>query len=594
MPENTLRVACDIETDSLTPTIIHCIVCQNLDTGEVHTFRQGECYDKFRSFADNVDLWIGHNFISFDAPVIAKLVGVSIPLSKIRDTLIMSQMHEPDRSKPEGVGPKTGPHSLESWGIRFKSAKIDFTDYLNYSEDMVTYCKQDVKLTAHLYKHLVEKMKNWSESSIVLEHQVKSIVAQQELNGFPLDQRKADMLVAKLEEAKDKLESDVRVEFRPLPVPHKPNALVTPKITKAGVWSLTNIKCLGDHMKYVVGPFTRVNWPEFNLGSRPQIGRYLIYFGWKPKVFTETGQAQVDESILEGVNIPQAQLIQRYLMLEKRLAQVNSWLEHMDLDSKVRGRVITIGAVSNRMTHSTPNIAQVPQANDSTPYGKECRECFTSGDDKDYVLFGTDASGLELRCLAHYMGDKEYMQEILDGDIHTKNMEAAGLTDRDQAKTFIYAFLYGAGSAKIGSIVGGNAKAGKKLIDSFLSETPALAALKKRVADAAKRNYIQALDGRLLKIRMPHAALNQLLQGMGAIVCKQWLVEITKLYKQQQLDVQLVASIHDEYQFIVHKDDVPKMGAVVKDAIKKAEEVLNVKCPLDCDWSVGNNWAETH
>lgn len=586
-----LRMGCDIETDAIDATLIHCIVCQDLDTDEVHTFRQGECYEEFVSFAATIDMWVGHNFISFDAPVIARLTGVSIPLSRIRDTLIMSQMQEPDRAKPEGAGPKTGPHSLESWGIRFKSPKIDFTDYLNFSEDMVTYCRQDVKLTIHLYKWLVDKMKNWSESSIVLEHQVKSIIAQQELNGFPLDHRKTDLLIAMFEEAKDKLEGEVREEFRPLPTFKR---VVQPKRIKTGAFNAGQIKCLGMSKDYVCGDFSLIDWPEFNLGSRPQIGRWLIHFGWKPKLFTETGKPQVDEKVLEGVKIPQAQLIQRFLMLQKRIAQANSWIEYMDDDGRVRGRVSTIGAVSNRMTHSSPNIAQVPKAADNTPYGKECRECFTSGDNPDYVLFGTDASGLELRCLAHYMGDKDYMNEILSGDIHTANMKAAGLTNRDQAKTFIYAFLYGAGSAKIGSIVGGSSKAGKKLIDSFLAGTPALALLKKRVADAAKRNYIQAIDGRLLKIRMPHAALNQLLQGMGAIVCKQWLVEITKLYRQQKLDVQLVASIHDEYQFIVHKDHVEAMGMVVKDAIKKAELVLKVNCPLDCDWSVGDNWSQTH
>jgi DNA polymerase I-like protein with 3'-5' exonuclease and polymerase domains len=93
------------------------------------------------------------------------------------------------------------------------------------------------------------------------------------------------------------------------------------------------------------------------------------------------------------------------------------------------------------------------------------------------VLVGCDASSLELRCLAHYMRDDDYTKEVVEGDIHTANQKAAGLETRDQAKTFIYAFIYGAGAAKIGSIVGGTAGDGQKLIDNFLAREKLLTKL---------------------------------------------------------------------------------------------------------------------
>ena len=211
---------------------------------------------------------------------------------------------------------------------------------------------------------------------------------------------------------------------------------------------------------------------EFNVGSRKQIAERLEGVGVKFKLQTEKGAIIVNEKVLEGIDIPEAKMIYEYLMLQKRAAQIDSWLTH-EKDGRVHGRVITNGAVTGRMTHHSPNLAQVPSV--SAPYGRECRSFWTVPE--HHKLVGCDASGLELRMLAHYMRDENYTNEILSGDIHTANMKAAGLTDRNQAKTFIYAFLYGAGPAKIGQIVGGGYKEGQQLTDSFLRNTPALARL---------------------------------------------------------------------------------------------------------------------
>ena len=165
---------------------------------------------------------------------------------------------------------------------------------------------------------------------------------------------------------------------------------------------------------------------------------------------TEKGSTIINEKVLEGIDLPEAKLIARYLMLQKRISQVSSWFDVVKPDGRVHGRVITNGAVTGRMTHISPNMAQVP--NSGSEYGSECRELWTV--EPGNKLVGIDASGLELRMLAHYMKDARYTDEILNGDIHTANQKAAGLLNRNTAKTFIYAFLYGAGAAKIGAIVG--------------------------------------------------------------------------------------------------------------------------------------------
>jgi DNA polymerase I-like protein with 3'-5' exonuclease and polymerase domains len=235
-------------------------------------------------------------------------------------------------------------------------------------------------------------------------------------------------------------------------------------------------------------------------------------------------------------------------------------------------------------------MAQVPSV--GSPYGKECRACWTVAN--GYKLVGIDASGLELRMLAHYMKDEEFKNEILYGDIHTANQLAAGLESRSQAKTFIYALLYGAGDAKLGSVVGGNAEHGKRLRQSFFDSRPAFKSLKNRVGRASKRGHLKALDGRKLFVRSEHAALNTLLQGAGAIVMKQAMIILNNKIKEHRLDAHFVCNVHDEWQVEVREDQAEELGKLGVDAIKEAGYALSLFCDLDGEYKIGDNWSETH
>jgi DNA polymerase I-like protein with 3'-5' exonuclease and polymerase domains len=329
----------------------------------------------------------------------------------------------------------------------------------------------------------------------------------------------------------------------------------------------------------------------FNLGSRQQIGRHLQYYGWKPKQFTETGQAIVDEAVLGTVKgIPQAALIAEYLMIQKRVAQVQSWLEAVKEDGRVHGYVNPNGAVTGRMTHSSPNMGQVPAV--YSPYGKQCRDVWTVPE--GYKLVGMDASGLELRMLAHYMNDEGYTNEILTGDIHTANQLASGLETRDQAKTFIYAFLYGAGDSKIGSIVGGSAKDGKRLKEKFLGNTPSLGRLRERVGVASGRGYVLGLDGRRVYVRSQHAALNTLLQSAGAIVMKKALCLLDEYATKWNIDYNFIGNIHDEIQTEVREEKSEVFGRLATSCVEAAGIHYKLNCPLAGEFKVGNSWADTH
>jgi DNA polymerase-1 len=545
------NIIIDVETDR-TVSQIWCAVTKDLtNKEEAKVWTQAS---ELQEYLRPNDILIGHNIVGFDAPVLRKHWNLKIDSAQLQDTLIMSRLINPVIESG---------HSLRSWGLRLGLHKGDFTAFDGgLCDEMVEYCIQDVEVTAALFKNLSRDLLDWGESSD-LEHQASVIIKQQEDNGFKLDVKKAVFLLVDWRKRLAEIEEELQTVFRPI---------VTERVSeKTG-------KRLKDKIEV------------FNPGSRKQIAERLMALGWKPTKHTEKGSVIVDEKVLSNIDIPEAKLISEYLLLQKRITQVEKWIDYADRNDRVHSRVISNGAITGRMTHSRPNLAQVPRV--GNPFGKECRECWTVEDGN--VLVGIDASGIELRLLAHYMRDEDYINEILSGDIHTANMKAAGLTNRDQAKTFIYAFLYGAGPAKIGQIVGGSEKEGKKLIDSFLGNTPALHKLKEKVNRIAEKGYLPSLDGRRLIVRSQHAALNTLLQGAGAVVMKKALVLLHSKLKTGKIHGSFVANVHDEWQIETTKECAESVGRLGVQSIQEAGLALGLRCPLDGEFKIGANWAATH
>ena len=538
----------DIETDSLNATKIHCIVARSYKTNKVKTWVGQECKD-FGVWSNQIDTFIMHNGISFDAPVLNRLTGSNIKLNQVRDTLIESQLYNPIRD--DG-------HSLEAWGKRLGYEKGDFNDFSEYTPEMLEYCKRDTEVTRLLAQKLEEEGGGFSSKSYKLERDVRAIIDKQEKNGFAFNLKDGMILLAQLQDELSELQRKAEEEFEP---------------------TIVELK-------------TKTKKIPFNIGSRQQIADRLQKRGWTPKKFTDKGNVIINEAVLSKIKMPEAEMFNRYFLLQKRTGLLKSWISECQEDNRVRGKVMTLRTITGRMAHAVPNMAQVPSI--SSSYGRESRGLWGVDDTTKYRLVGVDASGLELRCLAHYMNDPEYTNIVLTGDVHTANQQAAGLRTREQAKTFIYAFLYGAGPAKIGNVVGKGPAAGQMLIKKFLERTPALKRLRENVVRWSKGGTIPALDGRLLHIRSEHAALNTLLQGAGAIICKQWLVHIMERVIKAGLDVRLVASIHDEYQFEVAIPDVNRFCKLTKEAMTQTQKTLGVKCELDCDYKVGKTWAETH
>ena len=558
------KVIFDIET-TLTADKIWCIVCKH--NNDFYQFKENNL-NRFEEFIKNTKEVIGHNITGFDIPVINKIFGYDLFKNcKITDTLILSRLLNPMID---------GGHSLKNWGLKLNHKKIDFEEFDYFSDEMLVYCRNDVTLTQKLYKFLISKVKDFGYS-IELEHEVAKIIQRQHEKGFKIDVVNAYMLQSKFKEEMTDLQNKVRETFPPLRI----EETFIPK---------ANNKARG----YVKGvPFTKVKYKEFNLGSRQQIGERLMKLGWKPKKKTDKGHVIVDEKVLSEIkNIPEAKLINEFLMLQKRIAQVSSWVEAIKEDGRVHGKVITNGTITGRMSHQAPNMAQIPAV--YSPYGKECRQLWIV--EKGYKLVGVDAKGLEIRMLAHYMNDKEYTHEVINGDIHTANQIAAGLETRDAAKTFIYAFIYGAGNKKIGSIIGGSERDGERVKEKFLRATPSLRSLREKVDGVSKSNrrWLKGLDGRKIIIRHPHAALNSLLQGAGATVMKVALTKLDEYVINKRIKAYPVVNVHDEFQYEVEQERADEFGKLAVQSIIDAGNKLNLRCKLDGEYKIGNNWSQTH
>ena len=552
----------DIETNTKHDTIWCCVTKSDED---IQVWTEAE---KLKEYLRKEDTLVMHNGISFDAPILNRLWNTKIRLNQCRDTLVMSRLMNPNRENG---------HSLAAWGNRLGYPKIEFSDYDGgLSDEMIQYCIRDVEVLERVYYALEDEKRNYgfSDKSIQLEHEVAAIISRQERRGFRLDVPFTMVLASQFRDKAAAIEQELQQLFPPI---------VTERISeKTG-------KRLTDKIEV------------FNPGSRQQISKRLIDLGWKPTKKTEKGSVIVDEKTLEEIStdaryaskpvlVSVAAKLQEYLLLSKRHSQVQSWLDVVQEDGRVRGKVITNGAVTGRATHHSPNMAQIPNIN--SLYGKECRECWTV--EEGHKLVGIDLAQLELRCLAHYMRDDEYTKELLSGDIHTKNQKAAGLSTRSEAKTFIFALCYGAGAEKIGLIAGVDKTQGQQLIDRFLANTPSLKKLREKVERMSEKGFLPGLDGRILHIRSPHAALNTLLQSAGAIVSKQWMVELKNMAANDKIEFHQVAWVHDELQCEVREEFAERLGQLAVQAARKVTDVFNMRCPMDAEYHIGNNWADSH
>jgi DNA polymerase-1 len=615
------NVVFDIETDGFLDklTKTHSLVIKDLDTRTKFSCTNADPnYPSIEAgllILSNAERAYGHNVVSFDLPAIQKVYPKFQLKGRLLDTYLAAsvrwahirELDFPLWKSGQLPGALIGSHSLKAWGYRLGIRKGTYTEetedaFDTWSPELQGYCEQDVDVTEALVLK-IKKAGALPAETIETEHELAAYLACQEANGWPFDLEKAQALQARLSARRQELHVQLVEAFPPW---QKSLGMFTPKV---------NSKKHG----YVKGvPVERFKTIEFNPGSRDHIvNRMSTLYGWQPTEFTDSGKPALDENTFKGLDYPHVKELQEYLLVEKRLGQISegkeAWLRHAKPHPvtglhHIHHRCIQNRAVTHRAGHSNPNIAQVPKV--GSPYGEECRELFMVP--PGWVQIGADASGLELRCLAHEMGkwdDGEYGKTVLadkPNDIHTINATILGVP-RDTAKTFIYALLYGAGDEKLGKIISPGLppaklkKLGAATRAKFFKGLPALEALSKEISRQTDKNgFLVLIDGRRVYIRSEHAALNSKLQGNGAIICKRWIVEfnrrLTARFGPQGWGGKWAALgwIHDEVQIAVRPEIADEVCQILIDSIRHMTQHYKFRLPLDGEAKVGKNWKECH
>ena len=606
-----MRLLFDIETNGLLDQLdkVHCLVVANLDTGEMHTYVDN--VEEGLELLSTATYLTGHNVCGFDLPALEKVYGWEPnPNTKVEDTLLMSKLVYSDirdrdfsalKKNPDFPKHIIGRHGLEAWGHRLGEYKGDYAKdckaqgidpWAEVNDAMIAYCEQDVRLNVTLWKKLTAA--GWESLALDIEHRFMNITLRMERDGSPFDTAKATKLYATLCGVRAGLLQKLQSTFPPFYV--KNGKVSNPAKSLKYKDPMRADRTAG-------AAFTPVKLVDFNPSSRDHISNRLIRkYHWEPKQFTNDGRPKVDDEVLTALDFPEAKLLGEYLMIQKRIGQLaegnQAWLK-LERNGRIYGRIDTVGTRTRRCSHQRPNTAQVPSV--GKPWGKECRELFRAPQGWRYV--GWDASGLELRCLSHYLArydGGDYGNEVVNGDIHTVNQKAMGLSSRSQAKVVTYATLYGAGNSALAAQLGASPQKAARVKARWFANIPALKQLLDDVKKASNKRggKLRAIDGGVVLNPSEHAALNTLLQSAGSIAVKLGTVLFIEELERRGLewgeDFLPVAHVHDEVQLIVRPEHVGLVKEVAEWCMTAAGEQLGFRVPLASEAKEGANWAETH
>lgn len=596
----------DIESDGLDATVIWCAVIKNLKTQQVWRFKNdgsANIYHELKRFIDEhfKSIWVGHNVISFDIPVINRLCGLSINVDRVVDTLVLSYLYNPALD---------GGHSLDAYGQKLGLPKIDFQDWSKFSEEMLTYCERDVDLNEKVFWALIKRMNKigFSEFSCEIEHKIRKIIDVQQSNGFYFNRLGAESLYNDLRERESRMADQI-------------HGLFPPTLEEVGRYKFRRLKNGGNFASYERhlqqyealthnddGTYSVFQREAFNIGSPKQRVERLLSLGWEPKTFTPKGFPKVDEDSLvafsEASNRDEIKAMADWLVFNGRANMVGTWLKYVKEDSRIHGKVLSCGATTRRMVHSAPNSANIPSAAKAR-FGHECRALWGVTPGLNRVLMGYDAAGLETVGLLHYLNNPKATEILLrpkPDDVHTANSRAlTAVLGRDidrewGAKTSWYAWLYGAYPAKLGSIVKGPPSDGEIIIETFFKNVPGLKKLINETQDEWSNNngLIRTVDGGFVRCPSKGASLNYRIQSLGAIEMKLTAIHLDETSKKEGLEHMKVGDIHDEGQHETDEKTAPVLGKLAVQSIKNAGEQLNLKVEAGGDFKIGTDWSMTH
>ena len=587
----------DIEGDLIPSTRIWCIVLEQVTTETTLKFGPddlGRFVDWHR--ANPSVVYVGHNALSYDIPTLNRILGTSISLRSVVDTLVLSYLYHPRMP---------GGHSVEAYGERFKEPKSSYSDFSRFTPELLERCAGDVKIQKRIYNALRVKMlaRGFSNMSCDIEHRIRVVLDKQKANGWFFDTEGARQLYTELRERQLVLE---RVIHKLFPPTLEQCGTYTFKVKQDGSPYASYLRHVEQYPKVELdvdgGTYRVFDYKTFNVGSPSQRVDKLLSLGWVPQQFTAKGNPSIDEdSILDFAkrakeNREAIEAIAEWIVIQGRATMVQGWLNNVKSDSRIHGTVFTCGAATRRMTHNNPNSANIPKAKESVPYGIRCRQLWCTPPGR--VLVGYDAKGLEMRMFAHYLNNPEATELYINGDPHQANADLIGI-GRDPVKNVFYAWLYGAGDAKLGwtadtSIVGPRrqAKRGKEVRQLLVEVTPGLDNLLKRIQSEGQ--WLSTVDGGFVRCEADNAVLNYKLQSAGAIVMKVAAILLDERIQERGLDAIKVADVHDEGQLECSPECAEEVGKLAVQCVIDAGAYLNLNVPLDANYAIGPNWALTH
>jgi DNA polymerase-1 len=617
-----MRLLFDIEANGLLDSItkIWMLVAVNIDTKEEHIycnyFKGAKPLNEFKELLDNATELYGHFILGYDLPAIKKITGwVPKKTTKVYDTLLMSQTLNYKRFE-------SGRHRLEDWGVFFKYPKVEHEEWDKYSDDMMHRCREDVVLNLMVLGHLKQELLSYKQKpeifellklSLRNEHKVLEYCALSYEHGWLIDVDKAKSLVKEMEVKLKVIENEINpiLPLRVKPSAKEPKA---PRWIKNGNYDHHTCRYFGIEPssglveRPIAGPFTLIEYVKPDVGSLEAVKEMLTNMGWVPtewnykkvgREFIKTSSKLSTDSLMPLGKI--GEMIDKYYTVRSRHSTLTGWLEILDANNRLHGDIFSIGTPTGRARHST--LVNVPSGD--SMYGHEIRSLFITS--PGYKIVGSDSAGNQMRGLLHYLKNPEFTDLVINGDVHSKNAEVltkvAGIpVTRKQAKTFLYAYLYGAGADKLSLIIFGykNSEKGKKLKTAFTKNIPGLSELNTKLQDKyhqSKEKYgkpwVPGLDGRRIYIDSLHKSLNYLIQGCEAVTCKAAMVYAMEKLDEAGIPWKPLTWQHDEIQIEVPDNYAEEAARICAESYREAPKTFGVEI-MDGESKIGNNWNETH
>jgi DNA polymerase-1 len=612
-----LRLCVDIETNGFMPDVskIWCMVAIDSDKGTVYSFSDYDSelpsMEEGLEFIGTADVIFGHNFIGYDLVVLKHLLGWSPkPNQQVIDTWILSQMNQYKRDHK---------HGLEGWGSKLDFPKLEFNDFSQYTKEMLTYCIRDVELNVKVYHELVkESMKIINkhptyQQGIKTEMGFAAIEAEIRNKGWMFDMASAQSLLTDINNKLDAIELvlEPKIGMRCIKI-DKADEYKTPAWRKDGCYTVATVKHFGYTQESgredrpIDGPYCRVSFEQGKVGSIEVVKDWLYSIGWVPDEWNVeringkfvNKSPKITESSLENL-ANDAMLVSEYYTVRSRKGILEGWIEEVKKspNNRLHGRMWTIGTPTFRCRHEV--VANLPSVD--SVYGKEMRSLLIC--EPGTTIVGADSAGNQMRGLCHYIGNDEFTNEVINGDVHQRNADALSVS-RKLAKPFLYAFLFGGGAGKLGLILSGkrDAKIGQEAMDKFERSIPGLKELKDKLmvqyqntssAFGKEKAFIRGLDGRLVFVSSPHQILNYLLQTAEGVTCKAAAVYLKEKLVERNIPHYFALHYHDEVAVVCKDEHVEEVRELSVEAFVEAPKWFGITC-MGGDAKVGKNYADVH